>query len=195
MDGTFRLVGKIEGGEDFPLLFEGFTMKVLEDPSYKYHIEVTEEGFCSTDYIEGKPWVSRSRFGVEAPSAYDGNYCFARLCNHHLEVAQKIISENITELHIKAGPGLTKSVTKHKDGRVQETTVAYSPCGNQTNIKMKDLRSGKTCSMNFERFCDFSGTFKVISMTGLEEFCKVIGKNCYLTYVDKYLEGRKVFLK
>jgi len=156
MDGTFRLVGKIEGGEDFPLLLEGFTMKVLEDPSYKYHIEVTDEGFCSTDYIEGKPWVSKSRFGVEAPSAYD---------------------ENITELHIKAGPGLTKSVTKHKDGRVQETTVAYSPCGNQTNIKMKDLRSGKTCSMNFERFCDFSGTFKVISMTGLEEFCKVIGGN------------------
>ena len=89
---------------------------------------------------------------------------------------KSIFTENISDVHVKVGVGAIKSVSKHTDGRIQETEWTYSPCGNKVDFVAKDLKSGKCCKMSFEKFCDFSGSYKIISRSGLEEFCKVTGE-------------------
>jgi len=156
MDGTFRLCGKMEGAEDFPMMMEGFSMKMLEDPSFKYCIKVCEDGFMSVDYIGGQKYPTKAKWGEERQNPHD---------------------KNISDVHVKVGVGAIKSVSKHTDGRIQETEWTYSPCGNKVDFVAKDLKSGKCCKMSFEKFCDFSGSYKIISRSGLEEFCKVTGTN------------------
>lgn len=84
-----------------------------------------------------------------------------------------MIAEGMFDLHVKTGPGSFKTVSK-KDGNMMETTMAC--CGNnKMKMTMKDLKTGKMLCCTFEKFCDFSGKYKVVSTTGLAEFCKASG--------------------
>ena len=84
-----------------------------------------------------------------------------------------ILSEGMFDLHIKTGPGSFKTVSK-KDGNMQETTVTC--CGvDKMKIVMKDLKTGKSLNCMTEKFCDFSGKYKIVSTSGMADFCKALG--------------------
>ena len=87
MDGTFRLCGQMEGAEDFPMMMEGFSMKMLEDPSFKYCIKVCEEGFMSVDYIGGQKYPTKAKWGEERQNPHDskshGNFYFLLFNQSH----------------------------------------------------------------------------------------------------------------
>ena len=79
-------------------------------------------------------------------------------------------------MHVQTGPGSFKIVSKKKDGRVMETSI--SCCFNKMDIVFKDLSSAKTLSCIMEKSVDFSGTYKIVSSSGMEEFRKAAGSVC-----------------
>merc|ERR1712062_73743 len=78
-------------------------------------------------------------------------------------------------MHVQTGPGSFKIVSKKKeeDGRVMETSI--SCCFNKMDLVFKDLSSAKTMSCIMEKSVDFSGTYKIVSSSGMEEFRKAAG--------------------
>ena len=82
-------------------------------------------------------------------------------------------SEGMFDLHIKTGPGSFKTVSK-KDGNMQETTVTCCDV-DKMKIVMKDLKTGKSLNCMTEKFCDFSGKYKIVSTSGMADFCKALG--------------------
>ena len=85
-----------------------------------------------------------------------------------------LLLEDVTDLHVKTGPGSYKTISKHKDGRIQEATT--TTCMDRTTMVIKDMQTGKTLKATFEKFTDFSGEYKIISESGLKEFAQAVGK-------------------
>jgi len=153
-NGTWRLHGQVEG-DDFPCLLADIDLKTtLEDPTYKFHLTECKDGFISKDYCGGNIIVTKGKWGEEAQSTFD---------------------KDVTDLYVKTGPGSTKSISKHKDGRIQEHTMTQ--CMDKMKLVSKDLKTGKIMTATFEKFTDFSGEYKIISCTGLPEMAKAVGAN------------------
>ena len=74
MDGTFRLIGKCEGDIDIEDFIDGFSTETVENPNFKYQIVVTDDGFVSTDHIEGSTYKTDAKFGIAASNAFDSKF-------------------------------------------------------------------------------------------------------------------------
>jgi len=154
LDGTWRVCGKVEGDADMTTpMGDSFNLKeFLENPTYKYCLKVCDEGFMSKDTWDDQCIVTKAKWGEEVENP---------LC------------KGMFDLHIKTGPGSFKTVSK-KDGNMQETTVTC--CGvDKMKIVMKDLKTGKSLNCMTEKFCDFSGKYKIVSTSGMADFCKALG--------------------
>jgi len=153
-DGMYRLVGKVENPDGFESVLGINIVTGLEDPSFKYHVTETPDGFISRDYFDGQWIVSKEKWGVECVDSFN---------------------KDVTDLHVKTGPGSYKTISKHKDGRIQEATT--TTCMDRTTMVIKDMQTGKTLKATFEKFTDFSGEYKIISESGLKEFAQAVGAN------------------
>jgi len=152
LDGTYRLV-KTKDIENFESLFEGYTKEMLLNPESKFKMQELSDGSIKcTDYFNGQEIKTVAKLDEE--STYD-------------------FDRNVSNLMVKVGPGHYKTISKHQDGRAQEITSKHS--GNQIIMDFKDLRSGKTYQLVYEKFADFSGSYKVISSTGIKDFMKAFG--------------------
>merc|ERR1712241_98858 len=154
LDGTWRVCGKVEGDEDLCTpIGDSFKVKeFLENPTYKFCLKVCDDGFMSKDSWDDQCMETKAKWGEEVESP---------LC------------KGMFDLHVKTGPGSFKTVSK-KDGNMMETSIAC--CGNnKMKMTMKDLKTGKMLRCTFEKFCDFSGKYKIVSTTGMAEFCKASG--------------------
>ena len=100
-----------------------------------------------------------------------------------------IFTGNLLDLHVKSGPREIKSVQTHASGRVREIYTTWAPDLKTQTTLMKDVKSGKFVKFTMENFVDFSGTFKVASITGLEQYCGVLGlmDSFYIMFGPKHL--------
>ena len=92
-------------------------------------------------------------------------------------------------MHIKSGPREIKSVQTHASGKVTEIYTTWAPDLKTQTTLMKDVQSGKFVKFTMENFVDFSGTFKVASIIGLEQYCGVLGSMdlFYIIFESKHI--------
>ena len=83
---TNQKFGKCKGDKDIEDFIEGFSTKTVENPNFKYQIVVTDDGFVSTDHIEGSTYKTDAKFGIAASNAFDSKFrCyFSVLISHNV---------------------------------------------------------------------------------------------------------------
>jgi len=154
MDGTWRVCGKVEMDEGFCTpMGPSFNLKeFFENPTFKMDLQMCDEGYMAKDTFDDQCIVTKAKWGEEVENA---------LCKGQFD------------LTVKTGPGSFKTVSK-KDGNIMESTMEC--CGdNKLKFTMKDKKTGKMACANMEKFCDFSGKYKIVSSSGMADFCKASG--------------------
>ena len=71
MDGTWRVCGKVEGDADFctPMGPSFNLKKFFENPTYKSHVQMCDEGWMAKDTFDDQCVVTKAKWGEEVENA------------------------------------------------------------------------------------------------------------------------------
>lgn len=73
----------------------------------------------------------------------------------------------------KTGNGKYLFVVKHPKGQIEEWNIKFTECG--VHMTALEKKSGQTCTINLKRYVEFSGTYKVVDIVGLDDFFHALG--------------------
>lgn len=170
-DGSYRLV-KQKGYKEFPVICDQFPMDLFLDPLFKFSFKKVGNTIVESFFVKGETSEVHSTLGEEK---VDPQF------------------KDVATMTVEVAPGVFKTVSKNTaTGQVQETTSTFD--GHHVTMILKDLKTGATAESLWEKFTDFSGEFKIISIAGIEEFAPILGadvvefKKAYLNPKTKFLQ-------
>jgi len=153
IDGSYRLV-KATGVEKCSNVSDDFPNTILQHPLYKFKIIFDGEQMTAVHTMpDGQSVPETFKLGEESVSDFD---------------------KNISCLLVQISPNTFSLITKNTATGVTLENISKF-CGNQIIEKMKDLKTGATADLIWEKFTDITGIYKIVSFMGMEDYNKALG--------------------